>query len=332
MNFNIYEGKNYKKLFIIPIVLLIVALFFTTQLTYGMDFKGGSQITVPLEEPVNALELENKMDSDLNIQELSIKQTTGLHRILSVEYVGNKDIIEAEKAFDSGNYDLAVSKAQEVTGQIDTDKQGAEKAEEYISQAKEDFKNNIRQYLSEEVGVEEEDFSFSSVGAALGSRFLEQSQNAVIAALILIAILVFYFFRNLVISIGVFQAAVYDLLIGIGAAGFFGIPITLGTIAALLMLIGYSIDSDIMLTDRILERKKGKPHERAFSAMKTGLMMTGTSIGAISVLFIVSYFTQIQILISISTILLIGLLGDIVATWFTNVPLILWYIERRDSK
>ncbi len=129
-----------------------------------------------------------------------------------------------------------------------------------------------------------------------------------------------------------FQAAVYDLLFGLGAAGMFGIPITLGTIAALLMLIGYSIDSDIMLTDRIMKRKKGTAEERAFNAMKTGLTMTVTTLSALTALFIVSYFTNISILVNMSIILILGLIGDIITTWFANAPLVLWYMDRKGLK
>ncbi len=332
INFNIYSRKGYKKLLIVPIILLAVAIFYTTQLTYGIDFSGGSRITVPLVTAVETHEFERKLNQEFDILDLSVKQTTGPNRMLSVEYVGQRDIVAAEEAFAAENYALAITNAQRVTGVLEVEGEGREAAREYINQAGEQFRRDIRDTISRETGVPEEEFSFSSVGAALGSRFLEQSRNAVIVALLLIAMLVFYFFKNIVTSLSVFQAAVFDMLIGIGAAGFFGIPITLGTIAALLMLIGYSIDSDIMVAERILKRKRGEPHERAFDAMKTGLTMTGTSLGAISVLFVVSYFTNIQILLSISIILIIGLIGDIFATWFTNVPLILWNIERGESK
>ena len=41
-------------------------------------------------------------------------------------------------------------------------------------------------------------------------------------------------------------------------------------IAAFLLLIGYSIDSDILLTTKVLKRRMGTLFERVKSAMKTG--------------------------------------------------------------
>lgn len=329
---NIYKEKRYKKLFIIPIVFLLISLFFLTQLSYGMEFKGGSRITAPLENSVNAHEIEREASSKFNVQDLKVKQTQGLDRTLQVEYAGNKDIIRAEEALGSGDYEAAVSHARKITGDIETNKTGKERAREYISQAQEKFRSNFTSFFSQKIGLEEDEFSFNTIGASLGSRFLEQAKNAVFAALVLIAILVFFFFRRIVISLAVFQAAVYDILFGLGATGAFGITITLGTIAALLMLIGYSIDSDIMLTDRIMKRKKGNKEERAFEAMKTGLTMTGTTLGALSGLFIVSLLTNITILVNISLILIIGLIGDLITTWFANVPLVLWYMDRKGLK
>ena len=49
-----------------------------------------------------------------------------------------------------------------------------------------------------------------------------------------------------------------------------GIELSLGTLAALLMLIGYSVDSDILLTNRIIKRR-GTVEEKVSRAMHTGL-------------------------------------------------------------
>ncbi len=326
---NIYSKKRYKKLLIVPVILLIGSLFFTTQLTYGMEFRGGSRISAPLKESVDTAQLERDLNDKFKVIDLEVKQTLGGRKLLLIEYTGNSHIVKAENAMETGDYLSTIQNAKQITGELNLDiEDQKEKARAYISEAEEQFQNQITAYLSERTGVESNKLSFNTIGASLGQRFLEQAKNAVFAALLLIAILVFYFFRKIVVSLAVFQAAVYDLIFGIGAAGLFGIPITLGTIAALLMLIGYSIDSDIMLVDRIMKRKKGKKEERAHEAMKTGLTMTLTTLGALSGLFIVSYLTHIQILTSISIILIIGLIGDLIATWLTNTPLVLWYMDK----
>jgi preprotein translocase subunit SecF len=110
-----------------------------------------------------------------------------------------------------------------------------------------------------------------------------------------------------------------------------GIPLSLGTLAALLMLIGYSVDSDILLTNRVLKRQ-GKLNEKLSGAFTTGIIMTSTTLAATAALFIVSWFGSVQILMEISAVLLIGLVFDIMNTWLTNAGILKWYALKGGSK
>ena len=170
------------------------------------------------------------------------------------------------------------------------------------------------------------------VGPSLGALFWEQAKNAIILAFIFIIVLVFLFFREAIVSLAVIQAAFFDVLIAAAFIAFMDMPLSLVTIAPLLMLIGYSVDSDIMLTDRILKRKTGTIYERAKSAFKTGITMTGTTIGAVSSLYLISTAVGIEVLSNISMILLVGLFADLISTWITNVSLVLWAAERKLKK
>jgi preprotein translocase subunit SecF len=116
-----------------------------------------------------------------------------------------------------------------------------------------------------------------------------------------------------------------------GGMGLFQIPLTLPSVAALLMLIGFSLDTDILLTTRVTKRTEGNPAERAYGAMKTGIMMAGVSILGFSVLLILSIATQISTYYQISSVVIFGLIGDIVATWGINAVIILWYTERKSG-
>jgi preprotein translocase subunit SecF len=118
-----------------------------------------------------------------------------------------------------------------------------------------------------------------------------------------------------------------------------GLELSLGTVAALLMLIGYSVDSDILLTTNLL-RKKGDLNEKVRNTMKTGVTMTFTTFAAIFAMFLVSstihlfssHFAPIPILRDISLVLLFGLMMDLVNTWLFNAGVLRWYIEQKESK
>jgi len=94
------------------------------------------------------------------------------------------------------------------------------------------------------------------------------------------------------------------------------------------MLIGYSVDTDILLTTRILKEQEGLLNERIVGAFKTGITMTLTSLLAIVIaLFVVKSFSPV--LTQIFTILSIGLGFDILNTWITNTSILKWYMEKK---
>jgi preprotein translocase subunit SecF len=59
--------------------------------------------------------------------------------------------------------------------------------------------------------------------------------------------------------------------------------------------------------------------------MKTGLIMSATTVTAITVALILS---ESEIIRQIMIILLIGLLVDVIMTWLQNTAILRWYLER----
>ena len=107
-----------------------------------------------------------------------------------------------------------------------------------------------------------------------------------------------------------------------------GMKISSAGIVAFLMLIGYSVDTDILLTTRVLKRKGDSVNQAIWGAFKTGMTMTLTSLISVSIGLIIVFSFQ-SILNQIFTILIIGLAFDIFNTWITNTCLLKWYVERR---
>lgn len=173
--------------------------------------------------------------------------------------------------------------------------------------------------------------SFKSVGPILSNAALNQIYWAMGFAFLFMSITVFIIFRNFVPSMAVILAALSDIIIAMGGMSLFGIPLSLASVGALLMLIGYSVDTDILLTTRLLKRKEGTINERAIDAMKTGMTMSIAAIAAMVVLYVVTVFVmpQAETLSNIAAVLIIGLVADIIATWFMNLGILRWYLEVR---
>ncbi|MCC7564306.1 MAG: protein translocase subunit SecF [Methanobacterium sp.] len=173
--------------------------------------------------------------------------------------------------------------------------------------------------------------SYRSVGPVLGEEAMTQVYYALAFAFLFMSITVFIIFRDFVPSLAVILAALSDIIIAIGGMSLFGIPLSVASVGAILMLIGYSVDTDILLTTRILKRKEGTITDRAKEAMRTGLTMAAAAIGSMAALYIVVIFLipSAQTLADIAAVLIIGLVADILATWLMNLGILRWYVEAR---
>jgi preprotein translocase subunit SecF len=166
------------------------------------------------------------------------------------------------------------------------------------------------------------------MGPTLGKNLRTQAVRALIYAFIGMAIVVFIVFRIPYPTIAVIFSASSDIAITAFLMSLLGIKLTLGTIAALLILIGYSVDSNILLTMKCLKRR-GETNERIRNAMKTGLTMTLTTVSAMIVLFAIS---NNPILRDIAAVIVLGLCVDLMNTWMFNAGILKWYMLRKDAQ
>ena len=149
------------------------------------------------------------------------------------------------------------------------------------------------------------------------------------------ACFVFIIFRQIIPSVSLVFKTAANIIIPLAVMNILGIELTLGTIAALLMIIAYSVDSDILLASKVLKRT-GNLDDKIASAMRTGLFMTTTTAAAFFVMFVVATFAHfvipgippIPIMSQIALIVLIGLIADIWNTWLLNAGVLRMYLTR----
>jgi len=191
----------------------------------------------------------------------------------------------------------------------------------------EEAKKALEDYLGYKL-IPGENADFEFTGSALSESFYKQLLVAVLIAFVFMGIVVFIIFRTFIPSVAVIISAFADIVMTLALVDFLGMKISTAGIVAFLMLIGYSVDTDILLTTRLLKRTENSLNQRIFSAFKTGTTMTLTSLLAISfALFFVKSFSLV--LAQIFTILIFGLFFDLLNTWITNVSILKWYILSR---
>ena len=176
--------------------------------------------------------------------------------------------------------------------------------------------------------LNEENSSIEFTGASLSSDFYRQLITALLISFVLICIVIFIMFRTFIPSIAVIFAIFADIVMPLALINFIGVKLSAAGIAAFLMLVGYSVDTDILLTSRALKTREGSLNSRIFKAFKTGSLMTLTALAAVLPAFFIvtglpDSFRQIFL------ILAIGLFADLVNTWLTNASIIKWYCTKK---
>jgi len=171
--------------------------------------------------------------------------------------------------------------------------------------------------------------SVRSIGPLLGELFWQQAQLAIIIAFILMSLVIFIIFRSPAPSLAVMLAAITDIVVTMAILNFLEIKLSMAVLAGLLMLIGYSVDTDIVLTTEFLKSSRKEIPDRFKSAFKTGITMTGSAIAALLAMYLVSGNLILQ---QIALVLIIGLLIDVPSTWLGNAGILRWWTERKEKK
>jgi preprotein translocase subunit SecF len=186
----------------------------------------------------------------------------------------------------------------------------------------------LEEYLGYKLTGENSSFEF--ISPTLGENFYKGLLISISIAFVFMALIVFILFRNLTPSAAVIISAFADIFMTLTLVNLLGIKLSSAGLVAFLMLIGYSVDTDILLTSKILKRHDNPLNERFFSAFKTGITMTVTSL--LAVIFALVVATSFSVVLTqIFMILAIGLGFDILNTWITNASLLKWYIKSKEG-
>lgn len=291
--YGIYD-KKYKLLLIVPFTILLLSLAQIGHQIYktgdflkkDVTLKGGITVTIPLSKEINIDEVSKGISANFPYNDIALRTLRSTRAIVGV-------IIEADI---NGN-----------------DKNQVDKLLSSIE-------NSLQ------VDLSKLNYSIEIIGSSLGASFFRESLIALAVAFLFMGLVVFIYFRTFIPSVAVILAAFSDMVVALAVMNLLDIKIGTAGIAAFLMLIGYSVDTDILLTVRVLKRKEGTVMDRIVSSVKTGMSMTLIAIFTVLVSLLI---TQSEVIKQIMLILLFGLIADIFNTWVQNVGLLRIYIEKK---
>jgi preprotein translocase subunit SecF len=111
------------------------------------------------------------------------------------------------------------------------------------------------------------------VSAQVGEELTEQGGLAMIFALIMIMIYIVFRFQWK-FSIGAVMALIHDVLITVGVFSFFQITFDLAVLAAILAVVGYSLNDTIVIFDRIRENFRSMRRAETLDILNSSITQT----------------------------------------------------------
>ena len=149
------------------------------------------------------------------------------------------------------------------------------------------------------------------VSAQVGKELTEQGGLAMIFALIMIMIYIVFRFQWK-FSIGAVLALIHDVLITLGIFSFFQLTFDLAVLAAILAVVGYSLNDTIVIFDRIRENFRSMRRSETIEILNASITQTisRTIITSSTTLMVLLalYFMGGQSLSGFSIALIIGVL------------------------
>ena len=308
-NINIdFIGKR-KRFYILSavIVLLGIGSLVTKGLNYGVDFIGGRTYVVRFDDTVNNEELRSAL-TDVFVD------ADGLNYTPQVKTFGDDNQVKVTTSF-------MIENSEPTTDLI--------------------VESKLSEGLST-TGLEYEIMSSQKVGPTIADDIKDAAVWSVFFSLLIIFLYILVRFRKWQFSLGAVVAVFHDVLIVLSIFSiFYGIlPFSLeidqAFIAAILTIIGYSLNDTVVVFDRVREymndNKKKGVHELINGALNSTLSRTiNTSLTTFCVLLIIFIFGG-EVIRGFMFALLVGVVVGTYSSLFVASPIMLDTIKKKEEK
>ncbi len=198
-------------------ISISIILFSVLGLNYGIDFRGGTMFMVSTSEKIKVSNIRDTLSSS-NLGDISISQATNPLETLSAGALANSDNI----------FIIKVEKAEDIN------------IETRVKSLLQNSVPNIK-FLQIE-----------SVGSKVSSELVRNGMLAVFFAVASVLIYIWLRFEWQ-FALGAVLALIHDVILTIGIFSVLRYEFNLSIIAALLTIIGYSLNDTVVVFDRVRE-------------------------------------------------------------------------------
>ncbi|MDD7738803.1 MAG: protein translocase subunit SecF, partial [Lachnospiraceae bacterium] len=276
---------------IVPVGMLVMNAVKGSPLNFGLDFKGGTSVTVPFNENYTIAELESQ------VQPL-------------VENITNDSDIQMTKVVDSNDVII--------------------KTRSLSLEEREALYND----LESEFGVDVSNITFDNISSTISKEMSANATKAVIISVICMLLYIWFRFRDIRFASSAILALIHDIAVVFGFYVFSRISVGNTFIACMLTILGYSINSTIVIFDRIRENMPNLKRESLEALVDQSITDTLTR----------SIYSSLTTFVMIFVLFLMGvssirdfaapLMVGIISGAYTSVCLTgsLWYVMKHYGK
>ncbi|MEK6783073.1 MAG: protein translocase subunit SecDF [Bacteroidota bacterium] len=303
-NFDFIASRKRAYIFSGTIIVIGLTLTLIQGLNLGIDFKGGRSYVVSFNKPVEATSMRNSLVESFENSSTEVKN------------YGSNNVMKITTSY-----------------QIEDDSEVADdKVKNALIQGIQKFSG--LQYVENDASVDEQHFTISSsskVGATVADDIKNSAFEAGLFSIIGIFLYILVRFRKWQYSTGAIVALIHDSLFVFAAfaiANAMGISFEIDQVfvAAILTVIGYSINDTVIIFDRIREYMGiGTSHDRNKifnAALNSTLNRTLITSGTVMIVVIVLLFFGGEVLRGFSFALFVGVVIGTYSSIFIATPIV----------
>ena len=299
-------------------VIIVLSLIFNG-LKPGIDFSGGNSYVVRFENDVNADEIREKLSEKFAGYSLYVITMGDANQVrISTNYTDDNDETNDQNLIENMLYDgLKEYLNPAVTQDMFVHR--------YVNRGGEYELANLEQ--GENFGIQQS----QNVGPTVAAEMLTKAGWAILLSLIVIFVYILIRFKNYAYSVGsvvslfhdaFFMLGIYTLLYKVMP---FSLDIDQSFIAAILTIIGYSINDTVVIFDRVRENLTLYPNrdmgEQMNSALNTTLSRTFSTSFTVILTLLAMFIFGGEVIRGFMFALLMGSLSGVYSTLFIAAPL-----------
>ncbi len=308
--------RKYAYIFSIAVCVISLASIFTKGFTYGVDFTGGRTYVIRFDQQVSTNDLRDALFNEFN-ESIEVKQFgAGSQVKVTTKYMINDNSTAVDSLVDTKLYHAL--KGFFAKGDISYG--------EFISTV--DNPNGI--------------VSSEKVGPTIANDMKRDAVFAVILSLLAIFLYIAARFRNWYWGTGGLLSIVHDAIVVLGFFSLFSgiLPFSLDVdqtfIAAILTVIGYSINDSVVIFDRIREYRTLYPKRgvrmNVNEALNSTLSRTVNTGGTTLVVLIAISIFGGEVIRGFSVALIVGIIIGTYSSIFVGTPVVYDFYARNEKK